>query len=41
MQKAIKIKNVSHSFKDKVVLSGVNLEIKKGKIFGLRSIRSR
>lgn len=35
MQKAIKINNVSHSFKDKVVLSGINLEIKKGEIFGL------
>ncbi len=35
MQNAIKINNVSHSFKGKEVLRGINLEIKKGEIFGL------
>lgn len=35
MQRAITINNVSHSFKDKKVLKGINLEIKKGEIFGL------
>ena len=35
MQRAIKINNVSHSFKENVVLRGINLEIKKGEIFGL------
>lgn len=35
MQKAIKVNNVSHSFKEKAVLRGINLEINKGEIFGL------
>lgn len=35
MQSAIRIKNVSHSFQEKSVLKGINLEIKKGEIFGL------
>lgn len=35
MLNAIKINNVSHSFKEKAVLRGINLEIKKGEIFGL------
>lgn len=33
--KAIKINNISHSFKEKEVLKGINLEIGKGEIFGL------
>ena len=35
MQRAIKINNVSHSFKDKEVLNSIDLEIKEGEIFGL------
>ncbi len=35
MQKAITINNVSHSFKEKKVLKGINLEIKRGEIFGM------
>lgn len=35
MQRAITINNVSHSFKEKKVLKGIHLEIKKGEIFGL------
>lgn len=35
MQSAIKINNISHSFKEKKVLKGIDLEIKKGEIFGL------
>ena len=35
MGNAIKIDNVSHSFKEKMVLRGIGLEIKKGEIFGL------
>lgn len=35
MLNAIKINNVSHSFKEKAVLRGINLEIKQGEIFGL------
>lgn len=30
MQSAIKINNISHSFKEKKVLKGIDLEIKKG-----------
>lgn len=35
MQSAIRIKSVSHSFREKKVLKGIDLEIKKGEIFGL------
>ena len=35
MPNAIKINNVSHSFNDKGVLRGINLEIKKGEILGI------
>lgn len=35
MQSAIKINNISHSFKEKKVLKGIDLEIKKGEVFGL------
>lgn len=31
MSEAIKVNHVSHSFKEKNILSGVNLEIKKGR----------
>ena len=32
---AIEINNISHSFKEKEVLKGINLKIEKGEIFGL------
>ncbi len=35
MQNAIKINNITHAFKEKEVLKEINLEIKKGEIFGL------